>query len=382
MKIACLRERAAGERRVALTPEAAKRLANRGHQFVIETDAGREAGFFDEAYADVGCQVVATVADALQGADLLAAVQSPEAEISEKLPRGLVLIALLDPLRNEKAIQAFADRGVSAFAMELVPRIARAQRMDALSSQSSLAGYKAVLLGANSMSKFMPMMMTAAGTIPPAKTLILGAGVAGLQAIATARRLGAQVEAFDVRAATKEQVESLGATFVEVPEVGAAEGAGGYARELSQDQQERQRQVIAERAAAADLVVTTALIPGRPAPKLISESAVKGMRPGSVIVDLAAPAGGNCELCEPGETVARYNVIIHAPLNVPSLMPFHASQMYARNVGALVELMGGEDGALALNFDDEIIRDACAAHDGRVVVGGKVAAAPAATGTS
>jgi NAD(P) transhydrogenase subunit alpha len=279
-----------------------------------------------------------------------------------------VLVGFLAPLTDAEGVQAIAQTGATAFAMEAIPRISRAQSMDALSSQATVSGYLSVIIAAGEMPRFLPMLMTAAGTIPPAQVLVLGAGVAGLQAIATARRLGAVVTAFDVRSAVKEQIQSLGARFFEVEGIGDAEGSGGYARELTAEEQEVQRKALTEQMAKSDVIITTALVPGRPAPKLISAEAVHGMRPGSVIVDLAAEAGGNCELAKPGETyTTEGGVIIAAPLNLPSRMAQHASQLYARNVQSLLELMTGEDGALKLDFDDEVIMGACVARDGSKV---------------
>ena len=286
------------------------------------------------------------------------------------------MIGFLQPLTNGDGVRAIAATGATAFALEAVPRISRAQSMDALSSQSNVAGYRSALMGAQELGRFYPMLMTAAGTIRPATVLVLGAGVAGLQAIATARRLGAVVQGFDVRAAVKEQVESLGARFLEFDLGGDLEGAGGYAKELTPEQQARQQELMAEAIGKVDVVITTALVPGRRAPILVTEDAVKKMKPGSVIIDLAGEAGGNCELSEPGETVIRYDVKISAPLNVPSTMAEHASQLYARNIQALVELMVDE-GQLTLDFDDEIIAGACITRGGEIVHEGAKAAAAA-----
>ena len=279
-----------------------------------------------------------------------------------------MLIGCLAPLTDGDGIKAVARTGATAFAMEAIPRISRAQSMDALSSQATVAGYRAVLIASQELGRFFPMLMTAAGTIPPAQVLVLGAGVAGLQAIATARRLGAVVTAFDVRSAVKEQVESLGAKFLEVEQAGDAEAAGGYARELTQEEQEAQRQALEDQIARSDAVITTALVPGRPAPRLITAQAVGRMKHGSVIVDLAGEAGGNCELARPGETYRTDNAVtIAAPLNLPSSMPEHASQLYARNVLSLLELMTGENGELTLDWDDEVIKGACIVRDGEIV---------------
>jgi H+-translocating NAD(P) transhydrogenase subunit alpha len=360
MKIGVPKETAAGERRVALVPDVVRRLGAAGHEVVIEPGAGAEAGFADQAFAEAGADVGDPWA-----AQVIARVAPAE-------PGGLtgehVLIGFLAPLTNADGVEAIARTGATAFAMEAIPRISRAQSIDALSSQATVSGYLSVIIAAGEMPRFLPMLMTAAGTIPPAQVLVLGAGVAGLQAIATARRLGAVVTAFDVRSAVKEQIQSLGAKFFEVEGLGDAEGSGGYARELTPEEQEAQRAALTVQMGKSDVIITTALVPGRPAPKLISAEAVAGMKPGSVIVDLAAEAGGNCELARPGETYTTDNgVIIAAPLNLPSRMPEHASALYARNVLALLELMTGEDGALALDFDDEVIRAACVARDGERV---------------
>jgi NAD(P) transhydrogenase subunit alpha len=301
-------------------------------------------------------------------------VAPPTADEAGRLHSDGVLIGFLQPLTNGEGIRAIAHSGVTSFAMEAVPRISRAQSMDALSSQANIAGYRSVLIGAMELDRFFPMLMTAAGTIRPATVLVLGAGVAGLQAIATARRLGAVVQGFDVRAAVKEQVESLGAHFLEFDLGGDLEGAGGYAKELTAEQQARQQELMAEAIGKVDVVITTALVPGRRAPILVTEAAVKKMKPGSVIVDLAGEAGGNCELSEPGESIIRHDVKILAPLNVPSTLSEHASQLYARNVQALLGLMI-EEGALKLDFDDEVIAGACITRGGEIVHEGAKAAA-------
>ena len=360
MRIGVPKETAAGERRVALVPDVVSRLKRAGHEVVIEPGAGAQAALPDAAFAEAGAELGDP-----WGAQVIARVAPNE-------PAGLnadhVLIGFLAPLTNADGISAIAHTGATAFAMESIPRISRAQSMDALSSQATVAGYLAVIIAAGEMPRFFPMLMTAAGTIPPAQVLVLGAGVAGLQAIATARRLGAVVTAFDVRSAVKEQIESLGARFFEVEGIGDAEGAGGYARELTPEEQETQRQALTVQMGKSDAIITTALVPGRPAPKLISADAVHAMEPGSVIVDLAAEAGGNCELTKPGETFTTDNgVIIAGPLNLPSRMAEHASQLYARNVLSLIELMTGEDGALKLDWDDEVIKGACVARDGERV---------------
>jgi H+-translocating NAD(P) transhydrogenase subunit alpha len=367
MKIGVPKETADGERRVALVPEVIKRLSgDGGQQVIVERGAGAGALIPDEAFADAGAELVDDPSQTL-GADLVVKVAAPnEAEIAQ-LRSETVLIGFLGPLTNAEGIKAIAQTGATSFALEAVPRISRAQSMDALSSQANIGGYKAVLIAATEIGRFFPMLMTAAGTIRPATVLVLGAGVAGLQAIATARRLGAVVQGFDVRAAVKEQVESLGAHFLEFDLGGDLEGAGGYAKELTPEQQARQQELMAEAIGKVDVVITTALVPGRRAPILVTAKAVELMKPGSVIVDLAGEAGGNCELSVPGESVVRHNVKILAPLNVPSTMAEHASQLYARNIQALLGLMINDDGQLELDYDDEVIAGACITRDGEIV---------------
>ena len=357
MKAAVPRETAPGERRVALVPEVVTRLVRDGHQISIEAGAGEAAGFPDAEYAEAGA-AVATGRGVYADADAVVKIRKPSNDELEALRDGIVLIAFLEPLSDREGIGRLAERGVVGFAMEAIPRITRAQAMDALSSQATVSGYKAALLAADRLPRFFPMLMTAAGTVAPAKVLVLGAGVAGLQAIATARRLGAVVTGFDIRPVVKEQVESLGATFLDLGIIGE-EAAGGYARELTDDEQRRQQEALEERIPDFDAVITTAAVPGRPAPKLIPGSAVARMRPGSVIVDLAAETGGNCELTKPGEEVVSDGVTIVGPLDLPSSMPYHASQLYARNVSALLLHLAGEDGSLRLDFDDEITAGAC-----------------------
>jgi NAD(P) transhydrogenase subunit alpha len=350
MKVGVPKETAAGERRVALVPEIVSKLD--GIEVVVESGAGEAASFTDDAFTEAG----AALGDPWS-AELVAKVRKPSDEEVGRLRGGQVLIGFLQPLTDQDGIERLAQRGVTAFAMESIPRITRAQSMDALSSQATVSGYKAVVLAADRLPKFLPMLMTAAGTVAPAKVLVIGAGVAGLQAIATARRLGAVVSGFDVRPVVKEQVESLGATFLELGVVGE-ETEGGYARELSEEEQRRQQEGLEARIGDFDVVVTTALIPGRPAPRLIPRSAIESMRPGSVIVDLAAEAGGNAELTQPDEEVLHHGVTIIGPTNLPSSMPYHASQLYARNVGALVDHLAPE-GELRLDFEDEITAGAC-----------------------
>jgi proton-translocating NAD(P)+ transhydrogenase subunit alpha len=361
MKVGIPRETGVGERRVALVPDGAKRLVEAGVDVLVEQDAGGGAGFLDSEYEAAG----ATIVPDAYVADVICKVQRPTDEEIGRLREGQTLIAFLQPLTSPELVQALSERRVTAFSMDSIPRITRAQPMDALSSQSTVSGYKAVLLAASHLSKFFPMLTTAAGTIAPARVLVLGAGVAGLQAIATARRLGGVVSAFDVRPAVKEQVESLGATFLEL-DVEGAEGVGGYAVALAEDQHEREQELIARHVAESDAVITTALIPGRPAPVLVTADAIRAMRPGSVLVDLAAEAGGNAELTEPGATVVKNGVTIVGETNLPATMPFHASQMYSRNVFTLLDHLI-ENGELALDFEDEITRETCVTHEGRVL---------------
>ncbi len=342
---------------MALVPDAVSRLAGSGFDVVVEGGAGVAASFPDEAYSEAGADLSSAVWDA----EGVAKVRKPTAEEVQHLRDGQLLIGFLEPLTDPAGVERLAERGVHAFAMESIPRITRAQPMDALSSQATVAGYKAVVLAAERLPRFFPMLMTAAGTVAPAKVLVLGAGVAGLQAIATAHRLGAVVAGFDVRPVVREQVESLGATFLDLGIIGE-ETAAGYARELTEDEQRRQQEALAERIPDYDVVVTTALIPGRPAPRLIPAGAVTRMRPGSVIIDLAAEAGGNCEVTEPGEIVERDGVTVVGLTNVASTMPFHASQLYARNVSALLQHLAPE-GELALDWDDEITAGSCVTRE-------------------
>ncbi len=352
MLVGVPRETADGERRVALVPDVVRKLAARDVAVVVEQGAGRGALIPDEQYAEAG----ARIGDAWS-ADVVAKVRAPSSEEVSKLKPDAVLIGFLAPRTNPEIAEQLQQRGVTAFAMEAIPRITRAQSMDALSSQANVGGYRAALLAATHLQRFFPMLMTAAGTIRPANVLVLGAGVAGLQAIATARRLGAQVTGYDVRPEVAEQVRSLGAKFLDVG-VEAA-GEGGYARELTEEERARQQQALQDAIADFDAVITTALVPGRRAPILVTKEAVESMRSGSVVVDLAGEAGGNCELTEPGQTVVRHDVTILSPLNLPSEMAEHASQLYARNVQALLELLVDEAGTLSLDFEDEIVAGAC-----------------------
>jgi NAD(P) transhydrogenase subunit alpha len=332
-------------------------------QVAVEAGAGEAAFFGDAAYIDAGANVADTAT--AFGGDAVLKVQPPTPAEVGRLREGAVLISFLQPASNADAIAALAKRKVTAFSLDLVPRISRAQSMDALSSQAGIAGYKAVLLAANHLPKFFPLLMTAAGTVAPARVLVMGAGVAGLQAIATARRLGAVVEAFDVRPAVKDEVKSLGASFLELP-LEAQEGTGGYAREQSEDFLRRQRELLGDRVAASDVVITTAAIPGRKAPILVTADMVRRMRPGSVIIDLAAETGGNVELTRAGEIIQVGGVTIDGTRNLPSTMPVHASQLYSKNVSTLLLLLV-KDGVLKLDFNDEIVKGACVTHDGAIV---------------
>jgi NAD(P) transhydrogenase subunit alpha len=377
MRIAVPNESRGGERRVALVPDVIKRLTSKGHEVVVESGAGERARIPDALFEEAGARI-ASGDSVLDGANAVVRVTPPTSEEIDKLPDGSVLIAFLAPLTSPDTTRALASARVTAFAMEAIPRITRAQSMDALSSQATVSGYRSALIAAQELGRFLPMLTTAAGTIPPAKVLVLGAGVAGLQAIATTRRLGAQVTAFDVRSVVREQVESLGAKFLEL-DIGAdAEAAGGYARELTPEEQQRQQEALNESLTGFDAVITTALIPGRPAPKLVTAAGVRNMRPGSVIVDLAGEAGGNTELTEPGQTILVEDVTIASPLNLPATMPEHASQLYSRNVQSLLELITGDEGQLELNFDDEVVAGACITRDGEIVHEGAKAAAGAA----
>jgi len=375
MQIGVPRETADGEQRVALVPEVVRKLTGKDLSVVVQRGAGAGALIPDEQFEEAGARLTDDLAE-VYGSDVVVKVAPPNAEEIVRLKADGVLIGFLQPLTNGEGIRAIAATGVTSFALEAVPRISRAQSMDALSSQANIGGYKAVLIAATEIGRYFPMLMTAAGTIRPATVLVLGAGVAGLQAIATARRLGAVVQGFDVRSAVKEQIESLGAKFLEFDLGGDLEGEGGYAKELTPEQQARQQQLMAEAIGKVDVVITTAAVPGRRAPILVTEDAVKLMKPGSVIVDLAAETGGNCALTEPGETVLRHNVKIIGPLNVPSTMAEHASQLYARNIEALLGLMVSEEGQLTLDFDDEIIAGACITRGKEIVhAGAKEAAA-------
>jgi NAD(P) transhydrogenase subunit alpha len=365
VKVAIPKETAQDERRVALVPDTAAKLIAAGLEVAVEQGAGSSAFVPDEVYEAAGVKVVKGAAPLLKDADVVLKVQAPSLDEVDLLQKGAVLISFLQPATQGEVVTALAKRGITAFSLELVPRISRAQSMDALSSQASAAGYKAVLIAAGRLGKFFPMMMTAAGTVAPARVLVMGAGVAGLQAIATARRLGAVVSAYDVRPAVKDEVKSLGATFIELP-LEAQEGQGGYAKEQSEEFLRKQRELIGEHIAKSDVVITTAAIPGRRAPLLVTADMVKGMRPGSIIVDLAAETGGNVELTKAGEDVDVGGVTVIGTRNVPSTMPLHASQLYARNVANLL-LHLVKDGAIKLDFADEITKGACVTHGGEIV---------------
>src|SRR5213594_610345 len=362
MKVGIPKETVAGERRVALVPEVVGRLVKAGHEVVVEGDAGVEAGFPNDAYTAVG----ASLGDAW-AADVVCKVQKPGPAEVGKMREATALVGMLQAATNADLVRQLAQRRVTAFSLELLPRITRAQPMDVLSSQATVAGYKAVLLAAATAPRFFPMLVTAAGTLPPARVLVLGAGVAGLQAIATARRLGAVVSGFDVRPAVKEQVESLGAKFLAMEERLEGEGAGGYAKELSADQHQRELAFLARSVKDADVVISTAAIPGKRAPVLITAEAVRGMKPGSVIVDLAVETGGNCELTQAGTQTMHHGVAILGPVNLPATLPQHASQMYARNVASFLGHVA-KDGALQIDFTDEITKATCVTHDGKVLL--------------
>ncbi len=362
IKVGVPRETSPGEKRVAMVPVVAQRLAKLGVEILVEKGAGEGSRIPDEAYA----QTATLVDDAkslYRDADVVIKVQPPSQDQVRGMKEGTVLVSFVHAHNEQNKVKLLRDRKVTAFAMELVPRITRAQSLDALSSQASAAGYKAALIAANRLERFLPMLTTAAGTIRPARVLVIGAGVAGLQAIATAKRLGAQVEAYDVRSATKEQVESLGARFVQADV--RAEGEGGYARELTDDEKRAQQEMLAKRVSEADAVISTAAVPGRPAPRIITAEMVNAMKPGAVIVDLAAEGGGNCELTKAGEDVRAGNVTIIGPVNVPSMLAEHASEMYARNVLHLLELIV-KDGELSMDWEDEVVARTALTHDGEI----------------
>ena len=358
------RETAPGERRVASTPEVVQRLTKAGVEVRVQSGAGSSAFYTDDAFTKAGAKIVGERRDVIAAADVLLKVQPPSVEEVGWMKPGAVVVGFMNPTRALDSVASLRDRKLTAFSMELVPRITRAQVMDALSSQANVAGYESVLLGAEACPKYFPMLTTAAGTVRPAKVLIMGAGVAGLQAIATARRLGAIVEAYDVRREAGEQVRSLGAKFLEL-EIDA-KGSGGYARELTAEEKVKQQALVSQAVADADVAITTANVPGRKAPRLIDKDMVGRMRPGSVIVDLAAESGGNCELTRPGETVETGGVTILGPLNLPSRLAFHSSQLYAKNLQAFLELLIGKDGKLVTSYADEILAASVLVTQGEV----------------
>lgn len=361
------KETAEHEQRVALVPETVSKLVDKGLDVWIQSDAGLASNYLDETYEESGATICSDRDQLLSESDILISIQTPAEEDLMKMKSGSVLICFLWALQNEKTVELLKEQNITALGMDAIPRISRAQSMDALSSMSSISGYKAALIGANELDRYLPMMMTAAGTIAPAKVLVLGAGVAGLQSIATAKRLGAVVEAFDIRPAVKEQVESLGASFVEVPDLDDdSETEGGYAKEQAEDKQERQRQVIHEHAKKSDIIITTALIPGKPAPLLVTKEMVQDMHPGAVIVDLAAEQGGNCELTEAGETKLVNEVKVMGPLNVPSMLAYHASQLYSKNMLSLLNHLL-KDGDPQFDFEDEITLKTTITHQGEII---------------
>lgn len=371
MNLSIPKESVAGEKRVALVPESLKKLIQLGYKVRLEAGAGSDAGFSDEEYRAAGAEIVPTAAELFAGAEVLLKVQKPGQHPTgkhelEMLPSGAIYVGFFYSLGNPDLARIAANRNITVVSMDAVPRITRAQRMDALSSQTNLAGYKAVLMAANHLGKIFPLMMTAAGTVQPAKVVILGAGVAGLQAIATAKRLGAVVEVSDVRPAVKEQVESLGAKYIEPPAQEALEGQGGYAKEASAEYLARQQEILTRHISQADVVITTALVPGKRAPVLVTEAMLKQMRPGSVVVDLASEQGGNCEWTKPGETVVRSGITIVGDTNVVSHVAYNASQLYSRNIATLLEAFT-KDGSLILDPADEIIKGAVITRDGTVV---------------
>ncbi len=365
VKVFVPKESRAGETRVAATPESVKKMVAAGLEVAVEAGAGSGSYIADDHYVSAGATVATDRAAALSEADAVLRVTAPDSEETAGLKEGALLVALLAPAQNLDLVRQLADEKISSLAMELVPRITRAQTMDALSSQASIAGYKAVLLAAERLGKYFPLLMTAAGTIPPAKVVVMGAGVAGLQAVATAKRLGAVVEVSDIRDVVKEQVESLGGKFIELPDLGGGEGEGGYAREMTPEFLAKQREIVTRHVQAADVVICTALVPGKKAPTLLTESMVRGMKPGAVIVDLAVEQGGNCELSKAGEDVMEGDVLILGPSNLPAETPVDASQMYARNVWALIKSLL-KDGAIDLDPEDEVVDGALLTHAGEV----------------
>ncbi|RMD62803.1 MAG: Re/Si-specific NAD(P)(+) transhydrogenase subunit alpha [Planctomycetota bacterium] len=366
MRICVPKQTDNGETRVALTPESVRKLTQRSVEVVVQHGAGQRAYFSDAEYEDAGALLVDDAAGLWREADVVVVVAPPEPDEAAQLRQGACLLGMLDPARNAPLLQALLARRATAFAFEAMPRITRAQPMDALSSMSTVAGYRAALLAAQCCPRFFPMLMTAAGTITAARVLVIGAGVAGLQALATCRRLGATVEGYDIRDAAKEQIRSVGARVVELPlDVQEAETAGGYAKALTEEQLAKQRELLAKHVAQADCLITTALAPGKPAPKIVTEQMVRAMTAGAVVVDLAAPAGGNCELTEPGDRRIVEGVTILGPTNLPAELPRDASTLYSRNALAFLELLVAEDGSLRVDMEDEVVRGAAVTHDGQ-----------------
>lgn len=366
MKLAVLKESRAGEKRVAVIPDSIKRFNQNGFEVVVQAGAGEAAGFGDSEYAEKGATIESSLEKLLQGAQCIVKVQPPTMEEADLLPEGSTLIAILQPMTRHDLVRKLAEKKISAFGLDVIPRTTLAQTMDILSSMSTIAGYKAVLLAAGHLPRFFPMLMTAAGTVPPAKVLVLGAGVAGLMACATAKRLGAVVEAFDVRPEVKQEVMSVGAKFIEVPYAEDGSGGGGYAREMSEEYKRKQAELISKHIARADVVIPTALIPGRRAPILITEEQVRSMKPGSVIIDLAAEMGGNCALTSPDETVVRHGVTIIGHTNLPATMSFHASQMFSKNIEKFLFHLCDANG-FKFNMEDEITRGSLVTHQGGIV---------------
>lgn len=364
IKVAIPRETAAGERRVAIDPDVIKRLAKLGVEVVVEKDAGQAAYVTDEAYQDAGATIAASAVDLYAQADIVWRVQPPTEDEIGQMKAGSTLMSTMLPYKYPERLPKLNEKSITCYAMELVPRISRAQAMDVLSSQAAIAGYKAAIMGSDLLGRFFPMLTTAAGTIRPSKVVVIGVGVAGLQAIATAKRLGAIVEAYDVRPETKEQIESLGAKAI-VLDISAV-GEGGYARELTAEEKQKQQEELAGYIAKANVLITTAAVPGRPAPKIVPEATVEGMKPGSVIIDLAAEGGGNTTLTQPGETIVHNGITIHAPLNVPSQVPQHASEMYAKNLLNFMTPMFNEDGEYAPDFEDEVLVGSLLTKDGNI----------------
>jgi NAD(P) transhydrogenase subunit alpha len=366
LNAAVIKEIAPNEKRVALVPESAKKLTDKGFKVYVEKDAGENSHYPDSFYKESGAEILANPKEVLSRSQIILKVQSPTLEEIESISSGSIVVGFLQHFNYPERVKKLAERNITAFAMELIPRITRAQSIDALSSQAAVAGYKAAVIAANLSSRFFPMLTTAAGTVRPSKVLVIGAGVAGLQAIATCRRLGAVVEGYDVRKAAKEEIESLGARFLEAPVV--AEGTGGYARELTQEEKDMQHKFMADNIGRSDVVITTAQVPGRKAPIIVTRDMVEKMKPSSVIIDVAAENGGNCELTKPGETVESSGILIYGPLNLPSTLPTHASEMYSKNLINFLNLLTKDGKTLDLDFNDEILQKSCIAHKGEVKV--------------